>query len=692
MYVRTLIIEGFMPYRDRFVLHFHKGQIIGITGQYGQDFARSNRAGKTSFIDAQVWCFYGKSRAKKDIELIHNDCSFAMVSAELYEDTTDEAVWITRSRDSDNKGVLEIKGSEGEKKAATQAMIDKIIGLNYEEFLFTAFFKQNDIDQFMEADPQKKKEIMMRWLQKIKWSEFAEPVNAFKLDLAREKDRLNTLLESLEDQTLDEQALLTETAGLTKRNTQLKALVEKFAKDKLDLSMQMKELKSVDEKKDKASELANKIQGLKNKRPDSEQQTKNLNILNEYLGKYPMITKAQNEENIEKRDRGVAAITQVNLEIKDYEKQIKEYGKDLTGICPILKQQCSRIEVDPDHLTSLKTAVEGLRKKLTRFEDARDKISKMIALYGKQVEWTGQKEKLVLQMQAAKALESQIADLSNQRAEIVKSIPHDVDAKILEISGKIDKLDEDQEACENTIRSNVKRLGEISQAIKEFKASKDRKASYEHQLKEIELQLSDAQWVEYMFGKNGIPSMELENSYHEIESDSNLILKNLKAPFHMEFEPTRELKDWEPNCLVCGTVFEKGERTHKCTGCGADREKKRKDELSLMVFENGIERQFYMDSGGGKILLSVAIRLALTMLARRKKGTTWGTIYLDELFGQLDATNRRLMSDLITTVFMGVLGFEQVFIISHDPNIQTSMADQLIVRRNPKAGYSELFM
>lgn len=681
-----------MPYRDKFRLSFHNGQIIGITGQYGNDNAKSNRAGKSAFVDAQVWCLYGESRAKKEVEIVHNEVEFARVSAELYDPTTDTATWVTRTRDKSNKGSLELTGREGEKKKVGQLEINKLIGMAYEEFSFTAFFKQNDIDQFMNADSQKKKDVMMKWLQRVNWSAFQEKANEFKLGLLRDKDRLETLLNSLPQGDIDEAVLLQEAAEINKEQTTIKNQVDGLAKKRIDLSLLIKELRSVDEKRNRAAELASKIQQLKNRRPDSSQQKAALAKLNEFLGKYEIITPDKYKEIQDKRDKYVSAIANANAEINDFQRQISAASKEMTGVCPILKQACSRVEPDPDHINGLKSAVAGTKKKIERHQENQEKANKLIALYQKQNEWRQQKEKVELQMKAAAQLESQIADLMNQKAEIVKSIPTDAEEQIAKANQKLSAIAEEQHALQAKAVQNDKRLGQISETVKQYKQAKDRKQSLTHQLQSTEVQLADAQYVEYMFGKNGIPSMELENSYNEIEADANLILSKLRAPFHMEFEATRVLNDWEPNCLACGTPFAKGERTHVCTSCGTEREKKRKDELSLKVFEGGIERQFYMDSGGGKILLSVAMRLALTMLARRRKGTTWGTIYLDEVFGQLDATNRRLMADLITSVLMGQLGFEQVFIISHDPNIQSSMADQLIVRRNPEKGYSELFM
>lgn len=692
MFIKSTELEGFMPYRDKFRLDFHQGQIIGITGQYGEDQSKSNRAGKSSFIDSQVWCLYGKSRAKKEVELVHNEAEFAKVTCEIFDPTTGHSAFVSRSRTKDNKGTLELIGFEGEKKKATQEMIDKLVGLTYEEFLFTAFFKQNDIDQFMESDSTKKKEILMRWLQSVGWEDYRVKTNAYKVALQRELEKKKALIDGLPQGDVDIVELKNEIGTIAESKKDLNKKIDGFSKVKLDINLQLKELRTIDDKKQRAADIASKIQRLKSQRPDSSKFKSQIQQLDQALAKYPEVTKEKYEDVVHKRDEIVSQIGSFNYEIDDLDDKIKDFGKEMTGVCPILKQACSRIEADPDQLNQFRLQKQGLQKKIAALEAKKEKIANIVKVYQAQVKWKNQKAQIELQLKSAKQLEGQIADLTNQRAEVLKSIPDDAEQKTIDLLGKLDKVSDEQDELQQEVSRLDARLGEIRELIKQHETKKERLEAYTIDKEALEKEIADAQYVEYMFGKNGIPSMELENSYQEIEEDANLILKNLRAPFHMEFEATRQLGEWEPNCLACGTPFEKGERTHKCQECGTDREKKRKDELSLTVYEGGTERQFYMDSGGGKILLSAAIRLALTQLARRRKGTNWGTIYLDEIFGQLDATNRRLMADLITSTLLGSLGFEQVFIISHDPSIQSSMADQLVVKRNQEKGYSELYM
>ena len=692
MFVRTMELEGFMPFRDRHRLHFAKDKIYGIQGAYDNDPAESNRAGKSSFIDAQVWCLYGESRAKKDVELVHTGAEFAEVSCELYDQTSDRSLWVTRMRTADNKGYIELTGFEGEKKKVSQEELNKFIGMSYDEFLFTAFFKQDDIDQFMKAEPQEKKEILLGWIKDIDWAIYCQSVNEIKLELKAEKDRLEAILAEMPTEELDEAAIIAETQTKQEERIGLQADYDKNAARLTAINQEVQQLKTVNQKKADAQKIADRVQQLKNRRPDSGKMQAGLTQLNGFLAKYAIITPEQAGEAQLKRDNYISTIAASNADIRTLERELETMGEKMTGLCPVLQQACSRIEADPELTAAKQKAIAGLQAKIIRVQGFQEKANQYLALYQKQIEWRQQKEKVELQIKSANDLESQIADLTNQHRAALKLIPQNVEEQMGVFREEITRISEDQTAIRDLIAGIDTWVGSSSEQLKNQRASKDRKAATEHELASINQQFADAQYVEYMFGQNGIPSMELENSFQEIEDDANLILKKLKAPFHMQFDATRELGTWEPNCLACGEVFEKGERTHRCKECDTPREKKKRDEVSVTIFEQGQEKKFYMDSGGGKMLMSIAIRLALTLLARRRKGSRWGTIYLDELFGKLDGKNRKLVSDFITSGMMNELGFEQIFIISHDPTIQSSMAEQIIINRDAGSQVSEILM
>jgi chromosome segregation ATPase len=191
-----------------------------------------------------------------------------------------------------------------------------------------------------------------------------------------------------------------------------------------------------------------------------------------------------------------------------------------------------------------------------------------------------------------------------------------------------------------------------------------------------------------MFGKKGIPSLEIENCFQEIEDNVNFILGSMNGDYSVSFKPDRELSSWEDHCVSCGHTFAKGARKPECPECGTERFKKRKDELRVMIVENGREISFDMASGGLKTIISLAVRAALSMLIRRQNDSSFSVLFLDEIDSALDEAYRETLMDLVSQVFVKRLGFTQIFWISHNKSISQSVPHTLLVKGYEN--YSEL--
>jgi hypothetical protein len=188
-------------------------------------------------------------------------------------------------------------------------------------------------------------------------------------------------------------------------------------------------------------------------------------------------------------------------------------------------------------------------------------------------------------------------------------------------------------------------------------------------------------WAAYAFGATGIPSRELENAFGVAEDSMNSVLSDLESPTRLRFSPSRELKDWEPACLVCGEVFKKGERRHVCRACGIPRRKRRRDELRLEVVDGEHDASFELDSGGGKILLSLGVRFGLAPLPAASRRVRCESAVIDEPDGALDGPNRAALHRLLTTR-LPKLGIRQTILITH-ADVRDEFPSVVVVRRWP---------
>jgi predicted Zn-ribbon and HTH transcriptional regulator len=166
-----------------------------------------------------------------------------------------------------------------------------------------------------------------------------------------------------------------------------------------------------------------------------------------------------------------------------------------------------------------------------------------------------------------------------------------------------------------------------------------------------------------MFGKDGIPLIQIENAFEQLETEVNTILEALNADCRVAFSSFRELTTKEKECRVCGIEFAAGAKV--CDSCGVERRNRRKDELAVRLLYGSAERSFESDSGGGMTLVSLAVRPALARLIERRQQHPCKMLLLDEVLGNLDRYNRENVTTALFKLFVEIFGFEQVFVITH---------------------------
>jgi DNA repair exonuclease SbcCD ATPase subunit len=212
----------------------------------------------------------------------------------------------------------------------------------------------------------------------------------------------------------------------------------------------------------------------------------------------------------------------------------------------------------------------------------------------------------------------------------------------------------------------------VDEAVVELAGIADRRAS-------ARIEVERLAWATYAFGASGIPSRELENAFGVAEDAMNRVLTDLGAPTQLRFSPSRELKEWEPACLACGSVFRKGERKHVCPDCGVPRRRKRRDELRLEVLDGEYTSAFELDSGGGQVLLSLGTRLGLATLPGATRRVRCEGVIVDEPDGALDAPNRQALHRLLQNR-LPTLGIRQAILITH-ADVRHEFDSVVVVKR-----------
>jgi len=155
------------------------------------------------------------------------------------------------------------------------------------------------------------------------------------------------------------------------------------------------------------------------------------------------------------------------------------------------------------------------------------------------------------------------------------------------------------------------------------------------------------------FSKKGVPALIIEAAIPEIEDEANALLTRITAGrMHVRFDTQRE------------TV--KGETVETLDIRIAD-------ELGTRPYENF--------SGGEQFRVNFAIRIALSKLLARRAGAQLQTLVMDEGFGQLDASGRERLVEVINAIQHD---FSRILVITHVEELRDAFPARIEVTKTPQ--------
>jgi DNA repair exonuclease SbcCD ATPase subunit len=664
-----LTLFNFGIYKGEVVLEFEGRDIIGILAEYDSDKKRSNRSGKTLILESIRYLLTGLSRAKKEVDMIHHGEDVMWVKGEFIDEQGEIRV-VKRGRDKNNKGILNLDWVE--KTTESQEAIEDLFGISKADFDLTCFFKQADINGFMDLSPTEKTKFLMKWLDNEHWKEKEAKV---KEDIKTYKNRLRDNETTIK--ALDSSAEVVE--DLKNEITLLKDEQEQF-KDEYDrhAGIHAKIAKKLNKIEDDKTEANKGLSKLKMKLKDAKSNEWSINDLKDKVKKYKKQIKELNDTALALRNSDIEklqnSVTETSLEVGRLTKEL-EIIEQGTGMCPILNEACDRIKFSGDAQVQCEDALSDAKAELRRAKTELDGARKGNEAWEKAKTL---KERLSDALSSIKEREGRQSVEEAEKAlnEANKAVKID-DSELKE---KLRRVEEIVDKYKSKISRNERAIGALESRIENANDALDKINQLTERNEKLKKRLEDLNYLALMFGKNGIPADEIENAFQEVQDDINLILKALDCGLTVSFSPDKELNKWEEICH-CGFKYPKGYRKSECDECGSPRLKKRKDEISLKILEGDKEADFGMDSGGGKTIISYAVRIALTMLKRRQNKSKLNILFLDEVDSALDSHLAGSITDSITKVLTKKLGYDQILMVSHKDEIKNSVPHILKVTR-----------
>lgn len=637
MKINSISINDWMAFKGDHELDPVPSGAIAVVARYADNPRRSNWGGKTAFLEAIEWCLFGTHRKRYEDDLIHYGQPNVSVTIELSDGTV-----INRSRKRKKSTQIEVlQGQDSWKKKVAQDKIVEILGFDSNDYRATVCFAQGETAAMVSQSSAERRKIVAQWLELDAWLRVAARARAYAREITSElKDRRVAIRVHREELTgFDLEGCQRDIDGSEAERVEAKELLDK-ANSALD---QISESEILRLDKERLQLINNERRDLRDRIKGSKMDPSNLVTLrtNDTLAR-----SAEEEKRQLLRDA----------------QQVS--GGDFDGICPVTCGKCPA----PETVRGATSALEAKAKLAAdSYQEARVEAREAHESFRIANDEDKAKARLRDAYNARTVEAKRLVESINGRGDIPTFSDQEVEAAKLK---KI-KAYQAQVAAAADLKSARDELERMQSAQKWIAEMADG-------IEALEAKSRIANLAVRATGAGGVPAAIAEMSLGVLEERANAILDGTGLSF--EFGWDRETKMLVKSCHSCGYAF-KGVKDKECPACSEHRILKRADELEILVDDGtATPEDVKAKSGGAKVLVGSAIRLAAGMMLRERRGAPCAWASIDEPFGALDAENRENLA-LSFAGMLGSVGLEQAFVISHDGSLLDALPERVEIVR-----------
>ena len=201
MRLLSITLENFLAYHVKTTVPLQDVTLAVLSGDNG--------AGKSSLLDAVTWALWGQARAKTDDELLYTGQSAMTVTVEFQHDGSRYQVSRIHELKHTNKLLFYRAEADGQwlplsdgKPKITQPILDKLLKLNYNTFVNSAYLQQGKADSLMLQPPRERKDLLVNILDLTRWARYEKAAKTQRDALDREGQSLADKIAE-RDQELD---------------------------------------------------------------------------------------------------------------------------------------------------------------------------------------------------------------------------------------------------------------------------------------------------------------------------------------------------------------------------------------------------------------------------------------------------------------------------------------------------------
>ncbi|MEO0559945.1 MAG: SMC family ATPase [Bacteroidota bacterium] len=320
---------------------------------------------------------------------------------------------------------------------------------------------------------------------------------------------------------------------------------------------------------------------------------------------------------------------------------IGAFAQPLRGRLNALEDQVRAVGYDAKAHEVATTALAALA-------DAPRALSRLLDARRNQADWTERRSALADESKQIREERSQRTDALNALTETLTGRGALVDRRQL--------VQEERDVARKTLSEAQTRRGALAERLE--RAARDRKA-----LKQVRADLKVTKkdralynHLKRAFGRNGIPSLIVEETLPEVEERANALLERLSGG------RTR---------VVLETLKDK-----KAGGT--------KETLDIKITDaQGVARAYETFSGGEAFRVNFALRIALSQMLAERSGTRIRTLVIDEGFGTQDKEG---LQSLIQAIQAIQDDFDKILVITHLDELKNAFPVRIEVEKRPVEG------
>lgn len=239
-----------------------------------------------------------------------------------------------------------------------------------------------------------------------------------------------------------------------------------------------------------------------------------------------------------------------------------------------------------------------------------------------------------------------IAEL-NSKIEQAKHLASFDDASLEADKINLERYINSEQEAADSYTANAAKWQSYRDGLNEQRAKLEQAAL---SLQALEEELKVRQTVAQLFHRDGLPLSKISSACALIEAYANSMMSTVLPNYHLKIE------------------VESGKR----------------GKLDFMVNTPGGLQPYAVLSGGEQAIAGLCLRMALSRILAEGSGHRFETLFLDEVFAELDQVYRPIMMNLVKELSKS---FKAIFVISHELEIQTAFPQVVLVECDGKQSH-----